>query len=139
MTVDIVKAIFEVAKTLFGLKSEMEKGNREKRDRVSNYFSDLAKLIEEVSASLKLKKYPHGSCAQLETLAKLMTDTLKGLLKEDEINSNTEKLLEVYKIEQLFGEIHNLKPDKISKKLEELDKAAGYFRALAAHLKVVNE
>ncbi|MBA2728485.1 MAG: hypothetical protein H0U49_09990 [Parachlamydiaceae bacterium] len=136
MTFEIIKAIFDVAKNLLGMKTELEKANREKRDRVSAYFADIGKLIEEVSASLKLKQYPHGSCAQLEDLANLMPKTLKGLLPEETILENYQKLYEVRKIEILFGQISHLKESEIPGKLTQLDEAAGKFKALATHLKV---
>ena len=134
---DIIKIIFEVAKSLFGLRTEIEKAARDKRDRAAEYFSDIAKLIEEVSASLKLKVYPHGSCAQLEALAREMDKSLAdSKLKEKDIQENQEKLLKVHEIELLFGEIYPLKDSEIPAKLKELDESAGIFRALAAHLKV---
>src|SRR5687768_16596551 len=101
MVIDIIKTIFEVGKNLFGLRTELEKAKRDRRDRVAVYFSDIAKLIEEVSASLKLKRYPHGSCAELEELANQMPETLKDLLPEKVIQDNHQKLLEVHKIELL--------------------------------------
>jgi hypothetical protein len=139
MTLDIIKAIIDVAKNMLGMKTELEKAKRNRRDRVSAYFSDIGKLIEEVSASLKLKQYPHGSCAQLETLASLMPKTLEGLLPEEVIRENYHKLCEVRKIEMLFGQISHLKESEIPSKLVQLDEAAGKFKALAAHLKVTSK
>ena len=136
MTFEIVKTIFDVAKSLFGLRTELEKAERDKRDRVAAYFLDIGKLIEEVSAKLKLKQYPHDSCAQLEALAKLMPETLKGLLPEKTVREIHEKLYPGHKIKLFFGQNSPLKPNEIPGKLVQLDEAAGTFKALAAHLKV---
>jgi hypothetical protein len=134
---DIISTIWDVGKGLFGLRGELEKARRDRRDRAAQYFSDLGSLIETTSASLKVRIYPHGSCAQLEQLALLMPKTLKGLLDEKDIEKYQQKLLKVWEIEQLFGQLHSVPKRSIPKKLEKLDEAAGYFRALAAHLRVV--
>ena len=134
---DIAKTIWEVGKGLFGVRGELQKAQRDRRDRLAAYFSELATLIESVSASLRLKQYPHGSCAQLQTLAQLMSETLRGLVGEQQAHDYQVKLLHVREIEMLFGQLQSLPPDKAEAKLAELDAAAGYFRATAAHLRVV--
>lgn len=136
---DIISTIWDVGKGLFGLRTEIEKARRDRRDRAAQYFSDIGSLIETTSASLKVRKYPHGSCAQLEQLALLMPKTLKGLLDSADVETFQKKLLQVWEIEQLFGQLSSVPKRSIPKKLQKLDEAAGYFRALAAHLRVVSE
>ena len=136
---NIVSTIWEVGKGLFGLRTEMEKARRDRRDRAAQYFSDLAALIETTSASLKVRKYPEGSCAQLEKLAQLMPKTLKGIISEEDIIEYQTKLLMVWEIEQLFGRLEKVPKRSIPKKIAKLDQAAGFFRALAAHLRVASE
>ena len=135
--IDIAKTIWEVGRGLFGVRGELQKARRDRRDRLANYFSDLASLIEEVSASLRTNQYPHGSCAQLQTLAQLMAKTLKGLADPDDAREYQEKLMRVWEIEQLFSQLQRQSNVKVNKCLAELDEAAGYFRATAAHLKVI--
>jgi len=117
----------------------MEKARRDKRDRAAQYFSDLAALIETTSASLKVRKYPGGSCAELEKLAQLMPKTLKGIISQEDIIEYQTKLLMVWEIEQLFGQLEKIPKRSIPKKIAKLDEAAGFFRALAAHLRVASE
>lgn len=135
--IDIAKTIWDVGKGIFSVRGELEKARRERRDRLASYFGDLASLIESVSASLRENKYPHGSCAQLHTLAQLMARTLKGLVEPEEARRYQEKLLRVWEIEQLFGELQGKPKATVAKRLVELDEAAGFFRATAAHLRVV--
>lgn len=135
--IDIVKAIWEVGKGIFGVRTELQKAQRDRRDRLANYFSDLANLIESVAASLRIRQYPHGSCAQLHTLAELMSETLKDLVDPVKADEYQKKLLQVWEIEKLFGEIQGMSEEKVGKRLTELDEAAGFFRATAAHLRVV--
>jgi hypothetical protein len=135
--IDIAKTIWDVGQGIFGVRGELQKARRDRRDRLAAYFSDLANLIESVSASLRVNQYPHGSCAQLQALAQLMSKTLKGLVDAEEARQYQDKLLRVWEIEQLFGQLHSLPRPKVSKRLAELDEAAGFFRATAAHLRVV--
>jgi hypothetical protein len=135
--IDIAKTIWDVGKGIFGIREELQKARRDRRDRLANYFSELAALIESVSASLRTNQYPHGSCAQLFTLAQLMSKTLKGLVEPEEARRFEEKLTRVWEVEQLFGELQRKPKTEVNKRLEELDEAAGFFRATAAHLRVV--
>lgn len=135
--IDIVKTIWEVGKGIFGVRNELQKAQRDRRDRLANYFSDLANLIESVAASLRIRQYPHGSCAQLHTLAELMSETLKDLVDQVKADEYQKKLLQIWEIEKLFGEIQGMSEEKVGKRLTELDEAAGFFRATAAHLRVV--
>jgi hypothetical protein len=134
---DIAKTLFDLGKGLFGIRGELEKARKDRRDRAAEYFSNIARLIEETSALLKKKQYPHGKCAELEQLALLMPQTLKGVMADENIEGHKEALLSVRQIELLFNDIQPLQPRAIPKKLAKLDEAAGYFRALAAHLRVV--
>lgn len=135
--IEIAKTVWEVGKGIFGVRGELQKARRDRRDRLAAYFSDLANLIESVSASLRVNQYPHGSCAQLQALAQLMSKTLEGLVDAKEAREYQDKLLRVWEIEQLFGQLQGMSKSKVSKRLAELDEAAGFFRATAAHLRVV--
>jgi hypothetical protein len=136
---DVAKTIWAVAKDLLGARAEMAKARRQRRDRAAEYFSNLARLIEETSAQLKKRKYPHGRCAELAKLANLMPRTLRGILSASEVQSHRKKLLAVHEIERLHSELLLLKDRSVERKLEKLDEAAGDFRALAAHLRVADE
>lgn len=135
---DIAKTLLDLAKGLFGLRGELEKARQDRRDRAAKYFSDIATLIEEVSAILRKKQYPSGKCMELEQLAYLMPETLKDILPDENIEAHKNKLLAVHEIELLFNDIQPLHARSVPKKLEKLDEAAGYFRALAAHLRVTS-
>jgi hypothetical protein len=126
---DIARTLLELGKGLFGLRGELHKARRDRRERLAVYFSELAELIESVSASLRLNRYPHGSCAQLHTLASLMKKTVKGIVTEEEAQACQDRLMRVWEIEQLFADLQGLPEEKAAKKFATLDQAAGYFRA----------
>ena len=133
--IDIAKTLFDVARGLFDLRGELRKATRDRKDRVADYFDSLATLVESVAASLRRGEYPHGSCAQLHTLASLMTTTLEGLIGEDEARDYQERLLGIWQIEQLFGDLQSMSPKQAENRLVEIEQAAGYFRAIAMHLR----
>jgi hypothetical protein len=135
--IEIAKSILEVAKGLFGLQGEFGKARRDRRQRLATYFADLASLIEEVSASLRINQYPHGSCAQLHALASMMKRTVKGIVADADAQAYQDKLMQVWQIEQLYSEFQSASAKRTQTDLNRLDEAAGYFRAVAAHLRVV--
>ena len=135
---DIIKTILEVGKSLFGLRAEFEKISRDRRDRLVQYFSDIATLLEEVSALLRTGEYPHGKCAELGALADLMPQTLAGLLPDEDIQTNKDKLRAAHEVELLYSQLDPLMSEESQKRLVELDEAAGQFRALVAHLRVTS-
>lgn len=134
---EIATTVLDVAKGLLGLAGSFSKTRRDRRDRAATYFSDLAALLEDVSASLKAGQYPHGSCAQLHGLATMMKDTLKGIVPEPDAQAFQDKLLGVWQIEQLFNQLQAMPDSRSREELSKLDEAAGHFRAVAAHLRVV--
>ena len=117
---DIAKTILEVGKGLFGLRSDFGKTRRDRRGRLAAYFSDLAALVESVCASLREKKYPHGSCAQLQRLASMMKKTVKGIVPDQDAQEFQDKLMHVWEIEQLFGKLQTMPGAKAKKELTKL-------------------
>lgn len=132
---DIAKTLFDVAKGLFDLRGDLRKAARDRRDRIAEYFDALAGLVGAVASSLRQGQYPHGSCAQLEALAALMPETLEGLVDDNAARGYQEKLLEIRRIELLFGDLRSMPPDLAERKLVEIEEAAGYFLAIAMHLR----
>jgi hypothetical protein len=133
---DIIKTIRDVGSRIFGLREKLAQAKREERDRAAKYFSDLAELIEDVAAQLRNRVYPGGSCAQMEQQAKLMPKTLKGILPDADLVAYRDKLLSVHAVEGLFDQLGALDDPARLAELKQLDEAAGYFRAVAAHLRV---
>lgn len=134
---NIAETLWNVGKDIYDRRQDFQKARRERRRKLAHYFGDLASLIESVSASLKINKYPHGTCAQLEASAKLMTRTVKGLVDAKSGRLYQDKLMEVWEIEQLYHQLQGKSKSRIKAKLIILDEAAGFFRATAAHLRVI--
>lgn len=133
---DVAKTLWEIASGLFGLRDKFLRAKRDERDRAATYFSDIAELIEKVAVALDVRQYPSGSCAQLETLAQLMPQSLSGLLDASETVTYQKKLMAVHEIERLLAELNQDITSDAERKLKQLRDAVGFFRGLADHLRV---
>lgn len=133
---DIIKTILEVARGLFGFRADIAKANRDRRDRVADYFSEVADLLDSTSASLKQRTYPSGSCAQLGQLADQMDQSLAGLVPESDLLRFQSELRRVHEIERVFSELSSLSDQAAVLRLKDLDEASGMFRAISMHLRV---
>lgn len=130
----IIETLFGVSLDLFGIVSKLDEKKIARNARLGDYFSSLAQLIEETSASLKKGEYPHGQCAQLYQHAEQMKDAIGSVVKG--VDKYATKIREVWEIERLHGELSTLTKKQRAEKLKKLDEAAGYFRATAALTKV---
>jgi len=132
----IAETLFKVAKDLFGIFTKLDENRLKRTFRVADYFSDLAQTIEDTSAYLKKGIYPHGECEELRFYAEKMVSTIGDLIGTKEAEDYAKKVLKVWEIERMHGELISASPSKKKGKLQTLDEAAGYFRAVAAHLRV---
>ena len=131
-----LKFLLSAATALYGSARDLLTARRDRRKRLAQYFAELAQLIEDVAASLRHKEYPHGSCAQLHEIARLLPRTVRGLIDPKKAKKIQEDLFRVWEIEQLHAETFSLSKKKINERIGPLDEAAGKLRALAAHLRV---
>ncbi|MBE9509765.1 MAG: hypothetical protein IMY71_02715 [Bacteroidetes bacterium] len=134
----IAETIFGVAKDLFGIFSKLDEKRLSRTAKVTDYFSNLAQTIEDTSAYLKKGEYPHGKCEELRFHAENMTKTIGDLIGKNEAEDYEGKVLEVWEIERMHYELSDIDNEKEKhSKLQMLDEAAGYFRGVAAHLRII--
>ena len=67
-----------------------------------------------------------------------MVSTIGDLIGNDEAQEFVDKVLSVWEIEQLHGELLSVAEAEKEDQLKILDEAAGYFRGVSAHLRVIN-
>ena len=132
----IAETLFNVGKELFGIFTKLDEKRLQRTIRVADYFSNLAQIIEDTSAFLKKGEYPDGECENLRSHAQMMTETIKDIIGENEAEEYTKRVMAVWEIEQMYGELIGVDENERNKQLKTLDEAAGYFRAVAAHLRV---
>src|SRR4030042_3476986 len=132
----IAETLFNVAKDLFGIFTKLDERRLQRTSRVSDYFSSLAQTIEDTSAFLKKGIYPHGECENLRFHADKMAATIGDILGPEEAKKYADKVLAVWGIERMHAELIGAPENEKLAKLKTLDEAAGYFRGVAAHLRV---
>jgi 3-deoxy-D-arabino-heptulosonate 7-phosphate (DAHP) synthase class II len=132
----IAETLFKVAKELFGIFTTLDEKRLQRTIRVADYFSNLAQIIEDTSAFLKKGEYPHGECENLRIHAQMMTEKIKDIIGENVAEKYAAKVMAVWEIEQMHAELIGVDEDERNRQLKILDEAAGYFRAVAAHLRV---
>jgi hypothetical protein len=126
----IVETILDVAGKLFGLKDQLSKARRDRRDRIAEYFATLGKTLGEVAGSLRKDEIPHGKCAAMQHFATELPKTVAGVVSDAEANDYARRLADAYEVEMLWGELRGA-PDR-ERKLAQLERAAGLFEAIAA-------
>ncbi len=134
----IAETLFNIGKDLFGIFSALDDKKLQRKIRIADYFSNLAQIIEDTSAYLKRGDYPHGECENLRMHAQMMTPTIKDVIGESEAEAYTARVMEVWEIERMYGELIGVDEDEKNRRLRTLDEAAGYFRAVAAHLRIAS-
>lgn len=134
----IAETIYNVAKDLFGIFSTLDEKRLTRTAKVSDYFSNLARTIEDTSAFLKRGEYPHGKCEELRFHAENMVPTIGDLVGQDTAREYADKVMDVWEIERMHAELDSMQ-DKQQRDstLRQLDEAAGYFRGVSAHLRIM--
>ena len=131
-----VSAIFDVASEVFGLHTTLSKARQARKKKVAEFLSELAQIIEDVSASLSQKIYPHGKCQELLTHADSLEESIGDLIGKKKAASLALQLREVWEIERLHDELGKKTKAARARNLHVLDQAAGLFRATAAQVRV---
>jgi len=134
----IAETLFKIGKELFSIFSNLEEKRLQRTIRVAEYFSQLAQIIEDTSAYLKQGEYPHGECENLRVHATKMQQTIGDLVGADEAKIYADRVMQVWEIEAMHGELIGVDEAEKNEKLKILDASAGYFRGISAHLRVTS-
>lgn len=132
----IAETLARVAKTLFEIFASLDETRLKRKARIADYFSDLAQTVEDTSAYLKKGEYPSGECEELRFYAEKMVPAIGDIIGEAEAQEYADKVLSVWEIEQMHGELLSTSDAEKEEQLRILDEAAGYFRAVSAYIRV---
>ncbi len=132
----IIDTLLSVGKALFGLREELAKARKERKQDVATFIDALAGTIDATAASLRASDYPGGRCAELFAHAQQLDAAIGDLIGHARAAELAAQLQQIWEIERLFGELQADTPAERSRKLSVLDVAAGQFRATAAFVRV---
>jgi hypothetical protein len=131
---EIAKNLLDLAKALFGLKSELQKATLERRIRIADYLDKIGACLGEVASGFRSGKVPAEACGRL-------TEYMRSLM---EVVGNTIDPSKVAYFDKVLDEaaltrgilVHTTDPSVREQGLEKLESAAGEFKALADRLRV---
>jgi len=127
--VGIIKDIIDVAKALFGVKENLAKANKQKRDEMADYFQAISVCLAGTYEKLSANEVPHGRCAELAAYAESMPKVIEGFVDENKAKELSDLLLRSHRVEGLWEEF-NENPEK-QKDLPVIAEASGIFLALS--------
>jgi len=133
ITIPVIKDIFEVAQTLFGLGGQLVKAKKEKRDEMADYFTKVSECLNATYDSLTANNVPHGRCAELAAYAELLPQVVKGFIADNKAQELSLILKRSHVVEGLW-EALNSDPKK-GNELPKIAEASGLFMALSNSLR----
>jgi hypothetical protein len=133
ITIPVIKDIFDVAQTLFGLGGELVKAKTERRDKMADYFMKVSECLAATYDSLTANNIPHGRCAELAVYAELLPQVVKGLIDDSKAQELSLLLKRSHMVEGLW-EALNSDPKK-GNELPKIAEASGLFLALSNSLR----
>ena len=128
---DIVAAIYQIARDLFAMQGQFRERDEKRRSEIAAYFRDISDCLDRVHNSLATNRYPHGACQELVVHADNMVSVIGDYIGETEAQSFAETLREAHNVERLYDEFGSDPAARIDK-LPKIDEAAGFFRGLSS-------
>ncbi len=103
---DMIQVILDVAEKLFGLREQLEKARRERRDRIADYLSELSKTLSDVAESLRHNEVPHGKCQEMRVYAQKLPETTGDEIGAMQAQVYAKQLADAHEVEMLLAEVH---------------------------------
>lgn len=99
----IIKNIMDVATCLFGLRDVFQKADKDRRDRIADYFREVSVCLAATYDSLASNRIPHGRCAELSSYADSLPGVVEGFIEETKARELSALLKQSYGVEGLWG------------------------------------
>jgi hypothetical protein len=135
MEFTVFSALVEAIQKILGIAETLSQAEERRRERVAAWLNHLSEVIGDIADKIELGQYPHEMCAQMEIMVMHFPKLVDGLIEEDQLNSLMDSLVASTKIEQLFGELHELGKQEKDEKLIILLNASGKLAGLATIVK----
>jgi hypothetical protein len=135
MSLAVFDAVIQSVNCVLGLASEFSKAEERKRERVAAWLQELGELIQDIADKIELNDYPHNTCAQMEIMVDHFPLIVDDLIHPDKLKTITEMHRACTQIEQLFGEVNNVKKKERDKMIVKLLNASGKLQGLASIIK----
>jgi len=142
---NMVKDFLDLAKSLLGIKAELDKSAFERRERVASYLDKIVHCIEQIIESFSKEQNPSNQCSELDEYLYLLIEVIGKEVGEDrlwryeEILKNAVESRGIYVsafLQDSYLSGGNLSDSTAKAELQILEDAAGRFKALANSLRV---
>ena len=131
MSLAVFDALIQGVNCVLGLAGELSKAEERRRERVAAWLQELGELIQDIADKIELNDYPHNTCAQMEIMVDHFPLIVDDLIHAEKLKTITEILRACTRIEQLFGEMNNVKKKDRDKMIVQLLQASGKLKGLA--------
>lgn len=132
---DPLSLLLEAGKTILELFGKVQIKNATRKEKVAEYFNEIAKTINDAAQVFKKDEIPHGSCAKMEHLAKLLPESIEDFIGKQKALELQDMLLQAYHIETIMYKIPKKNKKERTESIAKMEQAAGYFEATAISLR----
>lgn len=142
---NMVKDFLDLAKSLLGMKADLDKSAFEYRERVASYLDKIVICLEEIIKSFREDKNPSNQCSELDEYLYLLLEVVGKEVGEDRLHRYEEILNNAVQARGAYASAFlqdsslsgsHLNYSTPEAELQILEDAAGRFKALANSLRV---
>ena len=127
---DDFKILHEVSRSLSRESARLQRAHRDRRTDMATLFEHIGQCLGAVADEIRANGVPHGRCKQVFTYGQRLPDKVRQELGDAEADRLGNLLLSVFDVEGLAMRLQTVSQEK-GAYLQDIDEAAGEFRALA--------
>lgn len=132
-SMDMIQDIWDASKEILHVSSAMAKANPAEKERLSDVFSKISDVLNDMYIKLRQKIHPGKEFAQLDGFSDDLYKNASLILGDIQTKELCELLKTTDKAEKLFNKVIS---DKFSyEELQKLEEASGKFKVASVIIK----
>ena len=124
--------LWNATQGLLGLMDMFKKGDRERRDRIADYFCTIGGIIKECAEVFKNGEIPHGSCEQMRIQAEMFIDVIGDTIDKDLASDYQKRLYDCHELELMMVAVEE--GDR-AENIATLERISGSFAGMGIAIK----
>ena len=133
---DDVEKHLELARVINAASLLAPPMDAERVQRITDYYNEIARTLDESAAILKQRVVPYGKCGELDSYAMNLPADIGDAIGVEQAHAFAQKLKESHEVESFGAQYFHLPQAEMDAIFSKLEEAAGYFRAAAKSLRV---
>lgn len=130
----IIEKILEVVGKLVGIKTDLEKADKDLRVKISDLFDQIADCLLRVANELSQRQVPHGACAEIKTYSVGIAVLISPVIGQTSAMEIADKLRDAHNVEELAAALQNA--EDAEREINKIREASGEMKAMANLLRV---